>query len=323
MSKIQLTVFVIVFLAINNIFAQPGDIYFEYRLRSFNEVQDSIDQNPSNPFYRWARIQILFNPTFDLYTKSTDKLEDYALKYIDLYRQCDQNSVTSMRRQPCDMCPNTPVRILNPAKEMWAFLFENQKQLLKDLDKLVESGVEIKAPWNWGNHYSANKSSFLYKRGQFYYVTGKREKALKDYLEALELNPTIEQKRKISISIAAYYYTSDQVVQDKEKLVLKYINLSGMGGTKYEEERIDLLFSMTDSVFVINYFQELATKSLRSYLNLLNERNSSEPQTNIEIQTFYTFQKYEMLILEYLKKTQLNVSIDDLKNQMIDIIEKL
>lgn len=320
MSKIQFF-FVLVFLATGKIFAQPGDEFHVYTLRTFSQVQDSIVKYPKDPFYKWARIQILFNTSFNLFTKPTDKIEAYAIKYMDLYRQIDLDSVTVMKPQPCQMCPNTPVRILNPAKEMSSYLFNNQKELLNDLNTLIESGNEIKVPPLFGKHYSANKASFLYKRGQFYYLSGKSDKALKDYLEALEANPSATLKNEITISIAAYYYNTEQEIQGKEKLALEYLDKSGSAlglDEEYEKKRFELLKATNDSAFVINYLKEASARSLKIYLNAIINSYQSE-----KIKELYDYQKYQGLIFDYLKEIQPNITIEDLKKQMIDIIEKL
>ncbi len=311
------------FLVCFSSFAQPGDRYYEHRLKDFKDLQDSIRQHPNDPVFKWARIEMLFHPFFDLHSPPTDKLEDYAIRYMDVYRESESDSITVMMRQPCDMCPNVAVRIFNPAKEMLIFLTTHEKELIQDLDHLIHYKYEIKAPWYLGSHYAANLASFLFKRGQFHYVNGRKDLAIVEYLNALEANPNQELKRQIHTSLAAYYYTSEQRSEDNAKQALKYIDRFDENDTRYPKERIQLLFSMNDSAFVIDYFQERSAQALQKYLNLLNKRESASDPGYEETKAFDDHKKYEKLILEYLKKIQAQVSREDVKTQQNKMIEKV
>jgi tetratricopeptide (TPR) repeat protein len=311
------------FLLFFSSFAQPGDRYYEHRLKDFQSIQDSIRQHPKDPVFKWARIEMLFHPFFDLHTPPTDKLEDYVIRYMDVYRESESDSITVMMRQPCDMCPNVAVRIFNPAKEMLLFLTTHEKELLQDLDHLIQYKYEIKAPWYFGSHYAANLASFLFKRGQFQYVSGKKDLAIVDYLNALEANPSIELKRQIHTSLAAYYYSGEQRSEDNAKQALKYIDRFDENDTRYPKERIELLFSMSDSAFVIDYFQDRSAHALQKYLDLLNKRESKSDSGYEEAKAFDDYKKYEKLILEYLKKNQTQVSLEDVKKQQNQMIEKV
>ena len=88
-------------------------------------------------------------------------------------------------------------------------------------------------------------------------------------------------------------------------------------------QKINLLKSLNDSTSLINYLQRKSANYLRQYIYKLNERKIGEPQTGDELKAYENYKKYEMMLYNHLKEIQPNITSDDLKKQMISIIDKL
>lgn len=160
------------------------------------------------------------------------------------------------------------------------------KERIEDLNKLIKNKAEI-------NEYGtiSNIADFTFMRGQMYYLLGEYQKALSDYLFALDRIDENEAKRNnyykkqnICISIAAYYYNKREDNEDYYKSgasekdlrqALKYIDMiSPVEFTEnfndensynyyetiqdsYEREKINLLTYLKEDVRLENYYQKL------------------------------------------------------------------
>ena len=163
---------------------------------------------------------------------------------------------------------------------------------IDDLNKLIESKAEIN-----GYGKASNIADYTFMRGQIYYLLGEYEKALTDYLFALDKiteNKTREsnydKKQKICISIAAYYYNKKEDNADyyntKEENIrqaLKYIDMiSPLEFTEnfndetkynyyksirdpYEQEKINLLTYLKEDVRLENYYKKLMRNEYEIY----------------------------------------------------------
>ena len=303
--------------------AQPGDRFHEFRFREFNEIQDSIAQYPSNLLYRWMRIQILFNPTFDLYTAPTGKLEDFVLNRYDLYREKDVDSIYIYVAQPCDMCPHRREKILNPTTQMANFLLSHQQELFDDLNLIIATGKDFNTNPFISPYSKGNNALYYYKRGQWHYVTGQTQKAVEDYHTALTYKPTQEIQQQIYISLSALYFTQTEPTRETLATALKYLDQSGLSTSRYESEKIDLLKYLGESKELIKYLQERSAHFLRLYVNHLNEKPSGEPATSNEYIAFDNYQKYQMMLFDFLKETQTSVSLETIKEQLYIVVDKL
>src|SRR5690554_1460352 len=160
------------------------------------------------------------------------------------------------------------------------------EERIADLNKLIESKAEI-------NKYGtiSNIADFTFMRGQIYYLLGEYQKALTDYLFALDNISENEAKRNnsykkqnICISIAAYYYNKREdnvdyyktsTSEENLRQALKYIDMiSPVEFTEnfndensynyyetiqdpYEREKINLLSYLKEDVRLENYYKKL------------------------------------------------------------------
>ena len=88
--------------------------------------------------------------------------------------------------------------------------FEDLSELFDGLNKLIDNNIVI------GNH---NIAEFKMLRGRLYYFSGEKNKALEDYLSALNDNTSFrnaELNDDIYISIAAYYYNLEEKLTEKK-----------------------------------------------------------------------------------------------------------
>ncbi len=299
-----------------NGFSQPGDRHNCYSFGMYKNVQDSIKKYPEDNFYQWVRLEILFRPTFVLYTKSTMQIKEY-FKHFAFYSEYELG-VDPHNPNPCKNIS----RVANPVREMGDFLIENTSQLIKDLDSLIEQGSNIKKrTFAIFYYYSANKASYLYKRGQLNYLTGKPAKAKEDYLSALENEPDNNLKKEILLSIAAYYYTQDSITEESQRQALKYLDLyASNGGTNhhnYETEKINLLKSLKDSTTLVNYFHDQAARCWKKYYDQLK----IETYKSDRIITDAII--YEQLLFEYLKELNPVFTMEEFKKHKDIITEKI
>ncbi len=312
--------------------AQPGDFYGEHRLRWFIEVQDSVEQYPDDLFYKWARMELIFRPYFDLYTPAYDNLDSYT-KRMSIYQSYQKDSIVVSRKQACKMCGPKRVLVENPANELRNFVLDNQENLLSDLNMLIEEKPTYVDRWAPGNRrpLTANLASYLYRRGQLYYVTDKPEDALKDYKKALESNPTGELKKEIYVSIAGIHLQSKD-----NRLALKYLNLAEPAIEdsthlsenlpayyRYESVKLALLDSLGDSTAIVNYLQNRSANYLGHYYTRLGERNPKEKPTHAEGEAIRKAEEYELMIYEYLKRNRAETGPSSFLNHKKAILDKL
>jgi tetratricopeptide (TPR) repeat protein len=147
--------------------------------------------------------------------------------------------------------------------------FKTSTELFNDLNKLINNNVVI------DKH---NIAEFKMLRGRLYYFSGETDKALDDYLFALNYNPTFrnsELNDDIYISIAAYYYNlEDSLTEENARQALKYINMANPNGCHsnqtpdcYEREKKELLKFLKEEQRLINYYKELILEDYKSFVN--------------------------------------------------------
>ena len=191
-------IFLLSFTSVDTL-AQPGDDDHKIRLKYFHAIQDSIQKYPDNLFYKWVRLDLLFSPLFEIQTKPTEKMEDFLSKsaHFSLYIQ---DSIVHSSRPHYMSSTLIITKTYNPAKTLGDFLLKNQDVLIADLTKLIENNLKFENRFmNSIGQYNptANKSNFLYKRGQFYYLTGETEKGLNDFTSALNFFPKDDLTKRI------------------------------------------------------------------------------------------------------------------------------
>lgn len=217
----------------------------------FKRITEQLNDDPNNYELIWQRLNIN-SSHFDIYSKGGIVKKENVL--------------------------NEPEAI---SLSNWTY-----EERIADLNKLIESKAEI-------NEYGtiSNIADFTFMRGQIYYLLGEYQKALTDYLFALDNINENEAKRnnyykkqKICISIAAYYYNKREDNEDYYKTstseenlrqALKYIDMiSPLEFTEnfndensynyyesiqdsYEQEKINLLTYLKEDVRLENYYKKL------------------------------------------------------------------
>jgi hypothetical protein len=229
-----------------NLFAQPGDMVGMRRLR-FEAITKELEKHPNNYELIWERLNIASNPNFDLYSRGN------VVKH----------------EQPFDFHETSfwPLR--------FPFSYEEQ---LADIDKLIDNKAEIKE-----HDRISNIVDFTFLRGKIYYLLGDYEKALKNYLFALNnidesdaKGNNSSKKQAICISLAAYYYNPrdnsgnyHRFDEREENLrqALKYIDMvSPLEFTDdnycksiadpFERDKIDLLTYLNENARLENYYKK-------------------------------------------------------------------
>lgn len=317
--------------------AQPGDPELEHRLRWFNAVQDSVIAYPDDPYYRWARLDLLFSPQFKLYSAPWNTLNDYlwhSSQYSDYVRD---SLVYSF--QPCDMCRFKSVKRLNPATKLGAFLLSNQEQLVGDLTWLIESKLRFDAGYVEGANYiqAANKASFYFKRGQIYYLTGRSEAAERDYLSALENDPDVDLQKSIHLALAAYYYHQEVgEFKNNYPLAIHYLNLIepcledstfGKGEAPadyyYEMERLDLMKQHGQHTDLLTYLQNRYLGYLNHYYFLLAPGAGETGRKLASEAAHARSWEYEQMIYTYLMQRFPDLDAEELKQVKKEMVERL
>jgi tetratricopeptide (TPR) repeat protein len=164
-------------------YSQPGEHDFvNSRIRQINIITDSLAKNPNNYELIWERTELIFRPFFSMYSRPRKEIE---------------NDTTAIRMSFYD---HTSLKY-------------NKIDILDELNKLINNVDLLKTSVQGAGINKItlyiNKSNFYYKRGQYYYLKNNREKAIEDYLTALNSNPDNDTKTRICIAIAAYYFTFD------------------------------------------------------------------------------------------------------------------
>lgn len=318
--------------------AQPGDDNHKILLRYFHEIQDSIQKYPDNLFYKWVRIDLLFNPIFDLQTKPTSNLNDY-LSNSPQFNLYVQDSIIHSSRPHYMSSTLIITKTYNPAKTLGDFLVKNQDVLIDDLTKLIENNLKFENRFmNSIGQYNAtvNTSSFLYKRGQLYYLTGETEKGLNDFTSALNFFPKDDLTKRIHTSMAAYYNTIEKPVQKENyKLTLKYIRLVEpavedysyyKGGAPreyhYEKEKLELMKRDNDSTSYVTYLQNRTISYLNYYYSLMETADSNDKKYYIA-NAYERSREYELLIYKYLIELNPRTGAEEFKKHKKLIVEKI
>lgn len=331
----------LIFLSIfitGHVFAQPGDPDLEHRLRWFSEAQDSVIKHPDNLYYRWARLDILFSPYFYVQTKPTDDLKEYLSSSNQFYQYVADSLVESY--QPCDMCQFKNRKRYNPASKLGSFLLTNQYQLITDLTDLINLGKTFDSNRSSfpGVHVdNPNKAHFLYKRGQFYYFTGKKEKGLIDFSSALSYAPDEALKKQIYTSLAAYYYNTENTgSQEDYNLALKFLRLAepALEDSSYykgevprdyhfEREKIDLMKRYGDSTSLVMYLQNRAAGYLNYYYSLMATIPPDDHYYKECGKALERSREYEMMIYTFLYENDPKTKAVEYKKHKKLIVEKI
>lgn len=220
----------------------------------FKRITEQLKDDPNNHELIWQRLNIS-NPHFDIYTRGG------TLKEKKLLQE-----------------PEAP-----------SLLGWTVAERISDLTKLIDNKAEI-------NQYGriSNSTDFTFYRGKLYYLSGEYNKALADYLFALNTISESEAKRdnyqkkqSICIAIAAYYYNFREDNQDYYKTstseenlrqALKYIDMvSPVEFTEdfndeksynyyqtiqdpFERDKINLLTYLKEDARLENYYKRLVFK---------------------------------------------------------------
>ncbi|MDR6920156.1 hypothetical protein [Chryseobacterium sp. 2987] len=228
--------------------AQPG-YTFTMRQADFERFTQQLKTDPNNDELIWKRLNISFNPQFDIYTKGGK--QTYS---------------------------STPNFQFNQIFENWTY-----EKILADINRLIDHKAEVN---EYGRN--TNLIDFTLLRGKLYYLTGDNKNALSDYLTALNdvsqaaSSPNNdEKKKKICISLAAYYYNlTEDSRQENLREALKYIDMispiefvcniesvqsNGEIFDYYQYEKINLLTYLHEDPRLENYYKKLILQSYDLY----------------------------------------------------------
>lgn len=164
--------------------------------------------------------------------------------------------------------------------------FKNASELFDDLNKLINNNVVI---------YNHNIAEFKMLRGRLYYFSGEADKALDDYLFALNYNASIRNsdlKDNIYISIATYYYNlKDNLTEENARQTLKYVTMSNSNSCYsnqtpdcFEGEKIKFLKFLKEEEQLKSYYKKLVLAEYNSFV---------ETKVGSFITTDYIFNKNE------------------------------
>ncbi len=275
-----------------NLYGQPGDKFGVLRMGEFIELSDSIAKYPDNYELKWVRTEMMFSPYFDMYT------------------------------QPILFSKNDSIADLFQNLEVLSY---KEINIELELNKIIEKNIELEIDAIDYPYYTCpdgnkiTKAHLLYKRGQYYYLNNKTDRALEDFLMALNLNPPKHLKERICISIAAYYYTFDKVPKrvNLEKS-LKYIDM--VTPTKYEvdprvinktgdhnydlfeNEKISLLISTNQQERLFNYLLNLSKSWLSFHWLQINSPANSEYSSYSKSSSKENGLNYMTRLIDYSKR---------------------
>ena len=237
----------------------------------FKRITEQLKDDPNNYELIWQRLNISA-PHFDIYSRGGVVQKDNII--ID---------------------PETA------SLSNWTY-----EERIADLNKLIESKTEIS---EYGR--ISNITDFTFMRGQIYYILGEYQKALTDYLFALNNISESEakhnnyyKKNNICISIAAYYYNKREdngdyyktsIIEENLRQALKYIDMiSPIEFTEnfndenaynyyeksiqdpYEREKINLLTYLKEDVRLENYYQKL----MRNQYEIFKRQKAYEDESS-------------------------------------------
>lgn len=253
-------IYIILLLLSFNSYSQPGDI-IGWNINRVNEINSLLKIDTNNHQLLWERLEIVFNTHFNLYTQTRKPTPKSDL-----------------------MLTGEDGRLNSAYKNI---------NVLTDLNYLIADTTNITITHNYKK--TITSANFYYKRGQYYYLNGEPEKALEDYLIALNKKPNQYLIDRISISIAAYYYNLDENfnLSNLEK-ALEYIDIAipkeientpetfeyftDRNHHPFEREKIMLLELVGKDIRHRNYLKSLA----KSHLHLYNKeiQKSDEYKAN-------------------------------------------
>ncbi|MCL2327798.1 MAG: hypothetical protein FWC39_04710 [Bacteroidetes bacterium] len=148
------------------------------------------------------------------------------------------------------------------------FHYENPTDLFSDLTKLIDNNFVTHSTYE-----THNIAEFLLLRGRAYYFSGEMDKALQDYLLALNYVNSQHITDDINLSIAAYYYNLEEnLTAENARQALKYVNLLARNSCSnqiadcYEQEKIDLLKFLGDDEELENYYKELIYRTYNIFV---------------------------------------------------------
>jgi len=144
-------------------------------------------------------------------------------------------------------------------KSIRLFPYKDPNQLFDDLNKVISNDIVFE------DH---NIAYFKMLRGKLYFHSDEKNKAIKDYLSALNYSDSINTaeyiKRELYISIAAYYYNLDNSIKEKNaRQVLKFIQMVCpeidlyLSDDCFERDKKELLKLLNEIQLLTNYYREL------------------------------------------------------------------
>lgn len=201
------------------------------------------------------------------------------------------------------------------------FYFKNSNELLYDLNKLINNNIVI------GNH---NIVEFKMLRGRLYYFSNELDKALEDYLSALN-NINVKDtdlNDDIYISIAAYYYNlEDSLTEENARQTLKYLekvnpNFCNSNQTVdcLEKEKKELLRFLKEHKQLMTYYKELILKEYERYVQVSNRNYETTDKIYFKNQYYFIVLSRINDLAEYYIELGKSEESKNLTNQVIKFL---
>lgn len=233
--------------------AQPGDIP-EFRESQVETITNKLIKNPNNLELKWKRVNLIFNPYFELNTvpkKNHNTNDSYSFKNF---------SCTNFRGI----------------------------DILSELTYLIDNIVDLKTKGYDIHEILSDRPAKLYLlRGKLFYLKNLKYEAYNDFLKALKFESSDSLKEDIVISLVAYYYNLEYGNKENYEKALEYIDLvtpikyesqprkrnfySDIYLDKFQREKILLLKKTNKIDRLTGYLKNISLTHFNLYLNEISK----------------------------------------------------
>lgn len=200
------------------------------------------------------------------------------------------------------------------------FPYKDPNLFLDDLNKLISNDFTVE---------DYNQAYFKMLRGRFYFHSGEKDKAINDYMSALnyiDSNNTAEYiKRELYISIAEYYYNLDFFIKkENARKVLKFVHLAYpeiylyLSDDCFEREKKELLNRLDETELLTRYYQDLILAEFNNFMIGSTAFNYGQTMQNPEHYLRTLMRIYELV--EFYKKNGDYKKSRSLKNRLIKFL---
>jgi tetratricopeptide (TPR) repeat protein len=195
--------------------------------------------------------------------------EAYSLLTVIIKEYPNKDSLIWERIKLSDFSRSKSTRTLDRYHDInQLFPYKTSALLLDDLNKLISNDFSIE---------DYNIAYLKTLRGNLYFHSGEKRKALNDYLSALNYSDSIYTteytKQELYISIAAYYYNLDfSLRKDNARQALKHIYLACpeidlyLSDDCFERQKKELLKHLNEIQKLTIYYQKLIIAEYNQFM---------------------------------------------------------